>query len=341
VNRKLRRIGLGAAAAGAGALLGRSAWYRASAASLNGRVAVVTGGSRGLGLLVARGLLREGCRVAILARDAERLERARGMLAPDGEALAVACDVGDREQVTAALAVVEGRWGPVEILCNVAGVIDVGPVGSMTEDDYRRSLDIMLWGVIHPTLAVLPGMRRRRWGRIVNVTSIGGKVAVPRLLPYAVAKFGAVGLSEGLGAALRRDGVRVTTVVPGLMRTGSHLRARFRARRGWEYAWFAIAATVPLLSMDAERAAGRIVQAARRGQPELILTLPANLAVRLQGLAPGLTTDLLALADRMLPPRSSPEPPADGMDVERELGWRWLERLTALGRSAAGRFNQT
>lgn len=302
-------------------------------------MAVVTGGSRGLGLLIARELLRQGCRVAIFARDPERLGRARAMLAPDGDVLAAACDAGDREQVTRAIREVESRWERVDVLCNVAGVIDVGPAEAMDEEDYRRSLDTMLWGVIHPALAVLPGMRRRRWGRIVNITSIGGKLAVPHLLPYVVAKFGAVGFSEGLTAGVRRDGIRVTTVVPGLMRTGSHLRARFRARRGWEYAWFAVAATLPLLSMDAERAARRIVQAACRGEPEIVLTLPANLVLRLQGLAPGLTTDLLALANRVLP-APAPDPPAEGIDVQQELGWRWLETVTTLGRSAASRLNQ-
>lgn len=199
----------------------------------------------------------------------------------------------------------------------------------------------MFWGVLHPIRAVLPGMVERRRGRIVNVTSIGGKLAVPHLLPYACAKFAAVGLSEGLRAELARYGIRVTTVVPGLMRTGSHLNATFRGQVRAEYALFALAATLPVLSIDAERAARAIVRAARRGDPEVILGSPANLAVRFHGLFPGLTSDLAGLVGWLLPgPGGRGERPVSGMEVDAGLDSRLLDALTSLGRSAARRFQQ-
>lgn len=98
-------------------------------------------------------------------------------------------------------------------------------------------------------------MRARRRGRIVNITSIGGKVGMPHLLPYTCAKFATVGLSEGLRAELGREGIRVTTIVPGLMRTGSHLKAMFRGQHEQEFTWFSLGASLPLVSMGAERAA--------------------------------------------------------------------------------------
>ena len=132
-------------------------------------------------------------------------------------------------------------------------------------------MDVMFWGTVYPTLAVLPQMIRRRQGRIANITSTGGKVSVPHLLPYCCAKFAAVGFSEGLRAELRRHGIKVTTVVPGLMRTGSHLNAQFKGKHDQEFAWFALALGVPVLSMSVDRAAAKIISACKRAQPSLTL----------------------------------------------------------------------
>src|SRR5919206_367479 len=149
----------------------------------------------------------------------------------------------------------------------------------------RVALVVMFWGTVLPTLTALPHLRRAG-GRIVTITSIGGKVASPHLLPYACAKFAAVGFSEGLAAELAREGVRVTTVVPGLMRTGSPVNAFFKGRAAREYSWFTLADSMPGLSMDAERAARRIVTGMQRGRTEITLTLPAKLAVRVHGVMP-------------------------------------------------------
>jgi short-subunit dehydrogenase len=196
---------------------------------------------------------------------------------------------------------VQGRLGPVQVLINNAGSIQVGPVDVMTLEDYEHALRIHFWAPLYTTLAVLPEMRRRREGRIVNITSIGGKIAVPHLLPYGASKFALVGLSEGLRAELLQDGVYVTTVCPGLMRTGSPPNADFKGKHRAEYAWFSISDSLPLLSMSAERAARQIVTACKHGSAEVWLGLPTKLAVAFHGLFPGLTADILGWVNRLLP----------------------------------------
>ena len=151
------------------------------------------------------------------------------------------------------------------------------------------------------TREVVDGMRRRGAGRIVNITSIGGKCAVPHLLPYCASKFALVGWSEGLRAELLKDGVYVTTIVPGLMRTGSPRNATFKGQHRKEYAWFSIADSLPITSMNADRAARRIVRACINGESEVTLGWQAKLAAMLHGLCPGLSSELAAGANWMLP----------------------------------------
>ncbi|MFC5907973.1 SDR family NAD(P)-dependent oxidoreductase, partial [Streptacidiphilus monticola] len=218
------------------------------------QAAVVTGGSRGLGLLLARHLAEAGFGVVICARDPERLETAAGMLREQGaEVVPVAVDITDADAPQRLLDAAMKRFGRLDMLVNNAGVIQVGPARTAGEEDYREAMETMFFAPLRLTLAALPELRRTR-GRIVNITSVGGRIAAPHLLPYVAAKFAGTGLSEGLRAELARDGVSVTTVLPGLMRTGSHGAARFQGRQEAEYAWFAAAASMPLLSTDAERA---------------------------------------------------------------------------------------
>jgi NAD(P)-dependent dehydrogenase (short-subunit alcohol dehydrogenase family) len=311
---------------------------RVGGRSVRGRVALVTGGSRGLGLQLARELLGRGAHVAICGRDPVSLDQARHALRGDGRLLALPCDVGDGAHVEALVAEVDRRLGPVDVLVNNAGIIEVGPLETMTLADFAHALDVMFWGPLRATLAVLPAMRARRRGTIVNVTSIGGKVSVPHLLPYCCAKFAAVALSEGLRAEVARDGVHVVTVVPGLMRTGSFLHAVFRGRPEAEFAWFAPSASLPFLTIGAEKAARQIVDAAEQGTSELTLTLPARLLGRLHGNAPGLVTDLLAVANALLPAGGG-HGPVRGATLESRLP-RAVAALTGLGLAAARRLNQ-
>ncbi|MFJ6213383.1 SDR family NAD(P)-dependent oxidoreductase [Streptomyces sp. NPDC092296] len=307
-----------------------------------GGTALVTGASRGLGLLIARELADRGCRLLICARDAAELDRAADRLRSRGAVVtALAVDItapGAAERlVTAAY----DRYGSLDVLVNDAGVIQVGPLEAMREEDFRAAMETMFFAPLRLVLAALPRLRAEGSGRIVNVASIGGRIAAPHLLPYDAAKFAVTGLSEGLRAELAGTGVSVTTAVPGLMRTGSHLAAEFSGRSEREYAWFAAAASMPLLAMDAERAAAAIVRAAEHRRPEVVLTPAARLAVRLHGLAPATTTRALGLAARLLPSadggttRNVP-----GAAAARSLGSRLVGRLTTLGDRAARRHNE-
>jgi NAD(P)-dependent dehydrogenase (short-subunit alcohol dehydrogenase family) len=335
-----RMIALTAAGLGAGALAAR--WLRpGSEADFTGKVAFVTGGSRGLGFILARELLGEGCRVAICARDAAELETARVELAKYGDVYAEQCDISDRQDVERTIAAVTGHYGAVDILFNNAGVIQVGPLSAMTIADFEEAMDSMFWGVLYPTLAVLPQMRQRQSGWIVNITSIGGKISAPHLLPYSSAKFAAVGLSEGLRAELARENISVTTIAPGLMRTGSHLNAFFKGDAEKEFSWFSLGASLPFISMDAERAARQIIQSARKGEAERILSLPAAFAARIHGLFPGTTSNVLGLVNTVLPGTgSSITGRVPGAIAENRLGSKLLDSLTEFGRSAARRFNE-
>ena len=288
-------------AAGA-ALLGIERLRRPQYWSLAGRVVLLTGGSRGLGLALARRLVAENARVAMCARDHDTLERAREDLERlGGSVLALPCDVTDRDAVTRMVQEVTDRLGQIDALINNAGTIAVGPVETMDVEDFSRAMNVNFWGPLYAIFAVLPGMRRRRSGRIVNVASIGGKISVPHLIPYSASKFALVGLSEGLRAELRQHGIEVTTVCPGLMRTGSPRHALFKGQHRKEYAWFSVSDSLPGLSMDADRAASEIVEALKHGHAERVLSVPAWIGVKAQAMFPGLTAEMLSIADRLLP----------------------------------------
>jgi len=329
----------------AASLAGREWLARRSEESLTGQVALVTGGSRGLGYLLARELAREGCRVVICARDEGELTRAAAALDGQGaEVLAIRCDVGDREDVARMVDEAERHFGPVEILVNNAGIIQTGPVWTMTHEDFQRAMDVMYWGVVNPTLALLPGMRERRRGRIINVTSIGGKVAVPHLLPYSGAKFAATGFSEGLRAELAGTGISVTTVAPGLMRTGSYLNAYYSGdEEGREAAYklFAPLSSLPLLTASGESAARAYVRAIRRGMGEYIYPPQFGLVARLHGLAPATTARVLGWIDRILPKTAGGTGTEPGMKIDdrMEAGDAW-RASTTLGREAAETFKE-
>lgn len=309
---------------------------------LTGKVVLVTGSSRGLGFLLAREFAKEGCRIVICARSRDSLDKAKQELEQLGaEVLAVQCDVSKQADVDRMIREATTAFGRVDILVNNAGIILVAPAQLMTIDDFNDAMNVMFRGTLYPSLAVLPQMRARHEGRIVNITSVGAKVSVPHLLPYNCAKFATVALSEGMHAELARDGVHVITIVPGLMRTGSHLNAMVKGKHRLESSWFALAASLPLISMDAERAAVQIVRSTKNCETERILTLPANLLARFHGLLPGMTVDILTLVNRFLPSAegASAEPRKAG-EVQGEMNSSVLNKVTGLGRSAARRFNQ-
>jgi NAD(P)-dependent dehydrogenase (short-subunit alcohol dehydrogenase family) len=323
----------------AGALAVQAGVRRARSIELAGARVLITGGSRGLGLVLAREFGRQGARIAACARDTGELDRARADLEAGGiRATTIPCDLSDRGQVGSMVARALAELGGIDVLVNNAGVIEVGPLDSMTLADFERAMAVNFWAAVYTTLAVVPGMRRQGGGRIVNVASIGGKLSVPHLLPYSASKFALVGFSDGLRAELRRDGIVVTTVCPGLMRTGSPRNATFKGRHRAEYAWFAVSASLPGLSMSAERAARRIVAACRAGDAQVVLSLAAKLADTAHALLPGLTADVLGLVNRFLPaPGGIGTRGARGADSESALAPSWF---TALGDAAARRHNQ-
>lgn len=322
-------------ASGAAALFGLAqAARQRHAISFDGRVVVITGGSRGLGLVMARQLADEGARLCLLARDREELDRARAQLPADAEVMTIRCDVRRRADVRLAMDMILERWSAVDVLINNAGVIQVGPLEHMTEEDFENAMATHFWGPLHMMFEAVPSMRRRGFGRIVNISSIGGKMAVPHMAPYSASKFALVGLSDAVRSELDQYGIRVTTVTPALMRTGSPLNADIKGQHEAEYAWFSIMDSMPGLSMSAERSARKILTACRYGDPVLTLGMPAKIAIPLNYVAPGIMARVHALANRILPA-------PNGVDGDRrrrghESQSEWTEGFaTALTEKAA------
>src|SRR5213080_374739 len=333
----------------AGALL-IGAWVTARAIrtaryTLRDKVAVITGGSRGLGLVLARHICAQGGKVAIIARDPEELERAKvdlGRRSGAPNAFGVKCDLLDASQIESAVQEIIDRFGKIDILINNAGIIEVGPLENMTREDFERAMRLHFWAAYELISRIIPEMRIWGGGRIVNISSIGGKVAVPHLAPYSASKFALTGLSDAIRAELARDNIHVTTVAPGMMRTGSHVNAKFKGKHDMEFAWFAASAGAPLISMNADRAARKILAACRRGQPSLTLTFAARLQVVANALFPNLTGYVMRIVNRFLPESSGAEgnQSRGGSEVRRLIP-DWLTRSAdrATIRNNEGRSN--
>ncbi len=300
-------------------------------------VALVTGASRGLGFLLARELAERGHDLVLCARSAGGLDAAGADLERHGvQVLGVPADIGVAAEAGGVVDAALARFGRLDVLVCNAGLIQVGPAAAMRPDDYAQAMDVMFWGLVHPVLAALPALRRTG-GRILAITSVGGKLPAPHLLPYCAAKHAAVGFAEGLRVEVAREGVSVTVGVPGLMRTGSPRNAMFTGDRDAEYRWFAAADSLPLLSMNAERAARKLVDATLRGRPEVVLTPAAKVGMRLHGLAPATTLRVLAGLNRLLPATVDPGPSPGHLTSPPP---RWFTILTRLSRTAARRWHQ-
>jgi short-subunit dehydrogenase len=326
-------------AAAAGVFVLKSVWSQLTEFDLNGKTVLITGGSRGLGLVMAREFAREGARLVLCARDETELQRAQTDVESfGGEVMTVPCDVTNKQSVTEMIERVNSRFGGVDVLVNNAGVIQVGPIEVMTPEDFELTMQAHFWGPLNTILAVLPSMRAKKSGRIVNISSIGGKVSVPHLVPYSASKFALVGLSKGLRTELMKDGIKVTTVCPGLMRTGSPRNADFKGKHHLEYAWFSISDALPLLTVSAENAARQIVRACKRGQAELVISVPAKVAVLFESLFPEAMSQILAVVNQVLPD-------AGGVGKQtmkgRESTSAWSPSwLTTLNEAAAERNNE-
>ena len=302
-------------------------------------VAVVTGASRGLGFLLARELADRGHDLVVNARSEPGLAVAAAELAEHGATVVtVAGDVADPAVGQRLVDTALERFDRLDVLVTNAGSIQVGPALAMRTHDFTNAMDVMFYGVLHPVLAALPVFVERGAGRILVVSSIGGKLPAPHLLPYVAAKHAAVGFAEGLRVEVARHGVSVTCAVPGLMRTGSPRNALFTGDQPAEHRWFTLGDSLPLVSTDAERAARTLVRAALKGRPEVAPTPLAKIGMRVHGLAPSTTMRLIGLVERLLPSDETPRPMRPGHAVERPA--RWFDTVTALTRRAARRYHQ-
>lgn len=327
-------------AAGAGALLAARTVYRnLTAYDFSGKTVLITGGSRGLGLVMARQLAKEGARLVLCARDEFELEDARMELAGKGaEVLVQKCDVTSQQQVDDMITNVLNEFGPIDVVINNAGIISAGPVTEMTVQEFEEAMNTHFWGPLYTTLAVLPSMKARGEGRILNIASIGGKISVPHLVPYSASKFALVGLSEGLRAELQKYNIIVTTANPGLMRTGSPRHAIMKGQHKQEYALFKIMDSSPLTSISAEASAKQILDALRHGDAEVTTTMPAKFGELLHGISPGLMTSIFGLVNSVLPGEGGiGKQRAKGYQSESELS---MSSLTERTQQAARRNNE-
>ena len=266
------------------------------------KVALITGGSRGLGLAIARELAGRGAHVALIARDQEELGRARDLLSWEGnEALTLPCDLLDSAQIQSAVQQTIKRFGRIDILINNAGIIEVGPFDHMQVEDFDRAMRLHFWAPFVLTSYVLPHLRSTGGGRIVNISSIGGKIAIPHMAAYSASKFALTGFSDAIRAELARDKIYVTTVTPGMMRTGSQDFAKFKGDHAAEYKWFDASSKLPLASISAERAARKIVAACRSGQPALVMPLSAYLLIAANAVFSNLFARIMMVVNTFLP----------------------------------------
>ncbi|HEX2874723.1 MAG TPA: SDR family oxidoreductase [Polyangiaceae bacterium] len=305
-------------------------------AELRGKVVVVCGGSRGLGRALAGELVQRGARVAICARKAEALIETQRWLESQGDkVLADVCDLRDEAQSRTFLRRVEQELGAIDVLIANAATIDVGPVEALRPSDFNAAMSEIFGSAMNATLAALPAMRARRNGAIVIVSSVGGRLGVPHLSAYSSAKFAQIGFAEALSAEVAKDGVRVLTVTPGLMRTGSHVHATFRGQSEHELAWFGASAMAPLVSIGVERAARHIVRAIARRERYLTFTPAAHVGIWLHDVAPHLFAFLAAAVARLLPNGGGPAASSQGRkgsEVFRESPstlLRWMAQWSA------------
>lgn len=325
---------------------GLSTWRRVRARRLFGeKIILITGGSRGFGLAMAEEFARNGARLVLTARNAQELEGARRKLLSCGAGLqendvhTIAADLSDAEQAQQVVNFTLERFGRIDVLVNNAGVITVGPVENQSLEAFRKAMDGNFYTMLHTTLAALPGMLAQGKGQIVNITSIGAKLAVPHLLPYSASKFAALGFSQGLHAELQSKGIQVTTVCPGLMRTGSHRHALFAGDRDREYRWFSLGASLPCVSISARSAARQVVQATATGKTEIAITPQAQLAATFAQALPSLTAACMRWANTLLLPKPVHNKNFVLIPGSHARSKEWTP-LIALGQQAARRYNE-
>ncbi|MCP1645388.1 meso-butanediol dehydrogenase/(S,S)-butanediol dehydrogenase/diacetyl reductase [Pseudomonas citronellolis] len=189
--------------------------------SLAGKVALVTGGGRGIGLGIARSLALAGAELVIADLDAAQAEEGAAQVrALGGQALALTVDVGEPHSVRALLGEIERRRGRLDVAVNNAGIISIHKVAELSVEDWDRVMNVNARGVFLCCQAELALMLAQRCGRIINVASIAGKVGFPDLAHYSASKFAVVGFSNALAKEVAREGITVNALCPGIVGTG-------------------------------------------------------------------------------------------------------------------------
>jgi NAD(P)-dependent dehydrogenase (short-subunit alcohol dehydrogenase family) len=307
---------------GAGAAIGVIALTKAlrSAPPPDNAVVLVTGGSRGLGLAIASRFAHRHVRLVLAARNLAELQSAQEALLFEHDHLRpedfylVAADLSHPHECQRLIDEAIARFGRIDVLVNNAGIIHVGPLEAQTTDTFEQTMRINFFAALYTTWAALPHLRSQQplegWphrAAIVNISSVGGKIAVPHMLPYSAAKFALTGFSEGLHAELRSKGIRVTTVCPGVMSTGGEDHAHYVGDVEAERRWFQFCATTPGLSVSPEYAANRIYSAVSQGRAEITISPQAWLNARFAGLCPETTQCMSALVNEHILP-AAPQP---------------------------------
>ncbi len=308
---------LSAAAVGASAALFVAARALLATPPPPEAVVLVTGGSRGLGLAIASRFAQRPVNLVLAARNFAELQKAQETLLarhphlrPENFYL-VAADLSQSHECGRLVAEAFARFGRIDVLVNNAGIINVGPIEAMTADLFEHTMRVNFFAALHTTWAALPRLLSqapaRGWHRraaIVNISSIGGKFAVPHMLPYCAAKFALTGFSEGLHAEVRNKGVRVTTVCPGLMRTGGEDHAEFLGDAAAEQRWFDFCAKTPGIATTPEHAADEIFNAVAQGRAEITVTPQAWLGAKVAGVMPETLQWMNGLADEYALPKA-------------------------------------
>ena len=310
------------AGAGLGAFLAaKTLLKKYNAYSFRNKVVIVTGGSRGLGLVLSRMLAKEGAHLAICSRTEYQLKTAAEELEQYGtEIFAVNCDLTDRLQAESFIKQVLDRFGRIDVLINNAGIIQAGPLETMVVDDFADAMNIHFWAPLYTMLAAVPAMKARGEGRIVNIASVGGRISLPHIVPYSASKFALVGLSEGFRSELQKDGIVVTTVNPGLFRSGSVYNIKVKGQTEKEYAWFTTLGSNLITSSSTEETARRILKACRYGEAEVITNFPAKFLALSNSVLPELTADIMALTNKyILPAPENINQEKQGIDSDSDL----------------------